>query len=72
MADIADITQARQEAIDSLWRKSHDSRSSNRELEPRGKCYECETKLTKKKLFCDKECSDMYEQRKEARRRAGN
>lgn len=70
MADIADLTQAREEALDSVRRKSEHSLARVRELEPNGECWECGEDVPINKLFCDKDCSDMYEARKKARLRA--
>jgi hypothetical protein len=64
--DVADRAQAEEERARSVAASARKS-----QLKPAGNCHNCGEFVKSHMLFCDKDCRDDYEQRREAKERSG-
>ncbi len=58
-----EIDRAQEHAEEILKRAILLAASRTRQLTPKGRCYNCEERIPKGRLFCDLDCSHDYDRR---------
>lgn len=62
-------------SLDSMFldaaKQNQQRESAKSHLKPNGYCYFCGEELEQGKLFCDKDCRDMYEKEQKMKRIQG-